>query len=143
MEQEDLKKQIQILTDTEAIKQLTYRYAEICDDSHNPDRICSVFTADAVWDGGEQFGKFCGHSEIQAGFAGFSKTISISQHQMANAIISVDGNKATGEWAAVSILGKEDGNFILAVRYYKNYEKVNGRWLIKHLRPVCSIEERI
>ena len=66
----ELEQRITRLEDIEAIKQLKARYCDICDDTHNPDRIASVFAADGIWEGGD-FGQAQGHEAIQELFLGF------------------------------------------------------------------------
>ncbi|QLC90770.1 nuclear transport factor 2 family protein [Priestia megaterium] len=139
MHQHEMEKEIQKLVDIEAIKQLKYTYAEICDDNHNPNRICSVFTEDAIWDGGEQYGKFIGHDQIRKAFAEFSKSIDLSQHNMTNPIITVDGDEAKGQWYAFGIFRKNNDDFIQAVTYFDEYMKVDGKWLIKKLVPQLKL----
>ena len=51
-----LEERIQRLEDIEAIKNLKARYAAVCDDKYNPEEAIKLFTEDAVWDGGEDFG---------------------------------------------------------------------------------------
>ena len=60
-----LEQRITRLEDLEAIKQLKARYCEICDDNHDAERITSIFTEDAVWEG-RGIGKAKGHAEIRA-----------------------------------------------------------------------------
>lgn len=48
MDLRELEARITRIEDLEAIKQLKARYCEICDEDHNPDRITSVFSEDAI-----------------------------------------------------------------------------------------------
>ena len=48
---DSLEARVQRLEDIEAIRQLKAEYCDICDDSHNPDRIVTIFTEDGVWEG--------------------------------------------------------------------------------------------
>ncbi len=131
----DLAARITRLEDIEAIKQLKARYAEICDDDHNPDRVASVFAEDGIWES-EDFGKAEGHAAISKLFAGFRKMFNFSQHNMMNPIIEVDGDRATGVWY---IMGpwtfRETGEEKwMALKYEDDYVKVNGEWKYQHLR---------
>lgn len=74
----ELEKRITRLEDIEAIKQLKARYCEICDDTHNPDRITSIFAEDGIWES-EDFGTARGHEEIRELFRGFEKLFSVTQ----------------------------------------------------------------
>lgn len=130
----ELVNEIQRLADIEAIKQLKYRYAEICDDNHNPDRICSVFTEDAIWDAGEKLGKYVGHAQIRDAFSNFAKALDFSRHYLTNPIITMDGNQASGEWYASGLFRVRNGpDYFAATTFIDEYEKTNGKWLIKKL----------
>jgi len=52
MSLEDLERRVQILEDIDAIKKLKARYTGYCDNGYDPEGIASLFTEDAVWDGG-------------------------------------------------------------------------------------------
>lgn len=137
MKPKDMEQQLTRLADIEAIKQLKYRYAEICDDYHNPDRVITLFVEDGIWeDPSGVFGIAKGRAEIHKLFEGFAKMIDFSQHNMMNPIITVNGNTATGEWYLlgpyrIRATGKE---FWLAGMYRDDYVKVDGQWKYKHLR---------
>jgi ketosteroid isomerase-like protein len=130
-----LEERMTRLEDIEAIKQLKARYAEICDDMHNPDRITSVFAEDAIWESPD-FGKAVGHAEIKALFTRFQQMFSFSQHNMMNPIITVTGNRATAIWYIMgpwtyTATGEEKW---FALRYDDDYVKINGEWKYAHLR---------
>ena len=135
MNLDDLNKRITRLEDIEAIKQLKARYCEICDDNHNPDRITSVFSEDAIWEG-RGIGKAEGHAAIRELFAGFQKMMSFTQHMVVNPVIEIDGDSAKGTWYFFGPFTFVDGNQAKwqAARYHEDYQKVNGVWKIKHLR---------
>lgn len=132
----DLQERITRLEDIEAIKQLKARYCEICDDNHDPERILTVFSADAVWEG-RGIGKAEGHAEIRKLFEGFQQAISYSQHMVLNPIIEVDGERATGVWYFFGPFTMREGNRALwqAARYHEVYQKqADGCWKIHHLK---------
>lgn len=137
MNVEDLERRIARLEDLEAIKQLRARYCEICDDNHNPDRIVSVFSEDAVWEG-RGIGKATGHSEIRALFENFQKMMSFTQHMVMNPIIEIDddGRHAKGTWYFFGPFTFYEGNQAKwqAARYHDDYIKQEGEWKILHLR---------
>ena len=130
-----LEERITRLEDIEAIKQLKARYAEICDDMHNPERITSVFAEDAIWESPD-FGKAVGHAEIKALFTRFQQMFSFSQHNMMNPIIEVNGNRATGIWYIMGpwTYTKTGEQKWFALRYDDDYVKINGQWKYAHLR---------
>ena len=63
----ELEKRITRLEDLESIKQLKAMYCTICDDDHDYNRITTIFTDDAIWEG-RGIGKAEGHDEIRALF---------------------------------------------------------------------------
>ena len=73
MSQEDLERRIRRLEDIEEIKQLKHRYCAACDDTYDTDAIVSLFTEDAVWDGGI-WGKFEGGKRYGAFSGGRPKS---------------------------------------------------------------------
>jgi len=122
MDLDELTRRVTRLEDIEAIKQLKARYCTICDDDHNPERITSVFTEDAIWEG-RGIGKAQGHAAIRELFKGFQRTISYSQHMVMNPIIDVDGDRATGVWYFFGTFTMRDGNQAKwqAARYREDY----------------------
>ena len=69
---EALERRIQQIEDLEAIKRLKYEYAGACDDFYNPEIMLTLFTEDAIWDGGADFGVHRGHAELKEFFMGVS-----------------------------------------------------------------------
>ncbi len=131
----ELEQRITQLEDIEAIKQLKARYCDICDDTHNPDRIASVFAADGIWEGGD-FGQAQGHEAIQELFLGFRNMFTFSQHNISNPIIEISGNRATGIWYIMGpwTLAEDNKEIWMAARYDDDYVKVDGEWKYQHLR---------
>ena len=123
------------IEDIEAIKQLKALYCEICDDGHDPQRIITIFTDDAIWEG-PGIGTARGHAEIQALFTGFRDSITFSQHMTINPRITVSGATAQGTWYFLGPFKFTEGDRSRwqAARYHEDYVKVDGTWKIKHLR---------
>jgi hypothetical protein len=140
----DIEARITRLEDIEAIKQLKARYAQICDDMHNPDTIASVFSEDGIWEN-EDLGKATGHEEISALFSTFRDMFSFSQHNMSNPVITVDGERATGIWYIMSPhdVTEDNRKTWIAARYDDDYVKVDGEWKYQHLRAdIRMLEDR-
>ncbi len=135
MDVSELEARITRLEDLEAIKQLKALYCEICDDSHNPDRIVTIFTEDGIWEG-KGIGTASGHAEIRALFQGFQSMISFSQHMTMNPRIEVHGDTANATWYFFGPFTFRENNQAKwqATRYLEDYAKVDGQWKIKHLR---------
>ena len=145
---QNLEARIQRLEDLEAIKQLKALYCEICDDGHDAERIVTIFTQDAVWEG-KGIGKATGHEEIGRLFKGFGQAMSFTQHMTMNPRISVEGDEAQGTWyffgpftfrASDSQAAQAKWQ---AARYRETYQRVNGEWKIAHLRieqPTMAVD---
>ena len=130
-----LTERITQIEDLEAIKQLKALYCEICDDGHDPERIVTIFTQDAIWEG-RGIGKACGHEEIKALFRGFRDSISYSQHMVMNPRITIDQDRAHATWYFLGPFTFAAGNQAKwqAARYHEDYIKIDGEWKIQHLR---------
>lgn len=139
---ESLVARITRLEDIEAIKQLKAEYCDICDDTHNPDRITALFAENGIWEN-PTYGKATGHSEIRALFEKFRGMYSFSQHNIMNPRIVVDGENATGIWYIMGPWNSiQDGkNIWITARYDDDYVKVNGEWKYAHLRVDIRMTE--
>lgn len=140
----ELEARIEKLEAIEAIRQLKARYCEICDDSHNPKEIVTIFTEDGIWEG-EGIGRAKGHKEISKLFSDFQKTISFSQHMVQNPIIDVSGKIAVGRWYFFGMFKfyQNETRRWQAARYQETYESIAGVWKIKHLKiapPTMSVK---
>ncbi len=140
MTTEELERRVRIIEDIEAIKKLKARYCAVCDDNHNPDEIVKLFAIDGVWES-EGIGTHRGHAEIRALFEKFRERISFSQHNVMNPIIEVYGDVAKGTWYFLGPFTFRKGNraMWLAARYEEDYVRIDGAWVIKHLRAIGRI----
>ena len=139
MNLEDLEQRIRVLEDIEAIKKLKARYCAYCDHDYDADGIASLFTADAVWDGGN-FGRHEGQGAIRTFFRGASRIFPFAIHQVMNPIIEVEGDKANGSWYLFQPCTLAEGNQAvwLAARYEEEYVRVGGEWKFKQLKVFPS-----
>lgn len=97
---DDLAQRIAKLEATEEIKKLKSRYAQACDDNYNPETMRTIFSKDAVWDGGTPFGRHEGQDAICEFFAEVSSQITWALHYMLTPEIEVadDAKTAIGTW---------------------------------------------
>ena len=135
MEMSELEKRITRLEDIEAIKQLKARYCHICDDTHNPETIASVFAEDGIWES-DDFGKAQGHRDKRALFSSFRELFTFSQHNISNPVIQVKDTHATGIWYIMGpwTIAENNKEIWMAARYDDDYVKINGEWKYQHLR---------
>lgn len=131
----DLADRIQRLEDIQAIRSLKAKYCAVCDEGHDPNAIAQIFTADGVWES-PTVGRFEGIDEIRLDFERAGKRISRSQHTIANEIIEVNGDRATGTWYIVALFERpaEPGTTWTLGRYHDEFVRVNDQWRIRHLR---------
>src|SRR5258707_13496753 len=66
---ERIERQLQVLEDAEAIRNLKARYAALCDNQYDADGIASLFTEDAVWES-PALGRFERREAIRSFFQG-------------------------------------------------------------------------
>jgi uncharacterized protein (TIGR02246 family) len=129
-----LQKQLTMLQDIEAIKQVVYSYCDIADDDHNQDRIVSIFTEDGIWEGEPHRAQ--GHAAIRALFKTFAEQICFSQHNVFNPRIRVDGDTAYATYYFLGPFTFRENNhrsWIIA-RGEDDLVKADGVWKIKHHR---------
>ena len=134
MSVEDLAQHIQTLESIQAIKQLKARYCALCDDQYDANGIASLFTEDAVWDGGN-FGRHEGREVIRKFFQDASKIFPFAAHNVMNPIIEVDADTATGQWYLFQPCTLAEGSQAawLAGRYEETYVKSEEEWKFKYL----------
>ena len=135
MSLEDLERRLKVLEDTEEIKVLKRRYCAYCDDTYDADGIASLFTEDAVWDGGIR-GKCEGREEIRSFFQNAPHRMPFAIHMVLNPIIEVNGDTAKGTWYLFQPCTWADGNRAIwgSARYDEDYVRFDGHWMFQHLR---------
>ena len=135
MSLQNLERRIRVLEDIEEIKVLKRRYCAYCDDNFDADGIASVFTEDAVWDGGPR-GKMEGRGQIRRYFQKTPQWMPFAVHMVLNPIIEVNGDTAKGTWYLFQACTLAEGDQAIwgSARYDEDYVRVNGQWLVQHLR---------
>ena len=129
---ENLEGRVRTLQDTDAIRNLKARYAELCDDNYSPDGIAALFVEDAVWDSGA-LGRFEGRDAIREFFRGASKIFTFAIHYSLNPQIEVTGDTARARWYLFMPCTIGDGNQALwrAGIDDEEYVRVDGQWMFK------------
>jgi len=137
MSLDDLEKRIQAIEDIEAIKQLKATYSEYCDDSYNPEKMMGIFTEDAVWDGGERFGKYTGHKEIKEFFENASKSLVFGAHFFLQPRITLTGEKtAKANWYLwqTSTMANGKGVWICGLEDDEYRKCDDGKWRMSNMK---------
>lgn len=129
----ELQQTIQRLADIEDIKQLKARYASACDDDYNPATLAPLFAEDAIWDG-NILGYAEGREGIREFFAAASSLVPFAVHQVSNPLIEIDGDSASGQWFLWQPMVFGEQALWLSAVYHDNYVRVDGQWLIQHLK---------
>jgi hypothetical protein len=137
---EDVAARVARLEAIEAIRTLKARYADVCDTGYDPDRMAPFFTDDAVWDGGERFGRYEGLEAIRGFFRDVSSQIVWALHYMVAPVIEVadDPETATGSWylwQPCTVVGPDGPQAVwLTGRYADRYRREGGEWRFEEVR---------
>ncbi len=99
-ELESLRRRVERLEALEAIRNVKAQYARYCDPVHNIDGMVNLFTKDAVFDIGEEYGSYHGQEEIRAFLKGADDIIPWAIHYMVSPQIELsdDAQSAHGTW---------------------------------------------
>jgi len=140
----DLEQRIRQLEDIEAIRALKAKYSMHADEKYTDDHQlrseeereaiageqASVFTEDAIWDGGAQFGVLRGKKAIHASLRSIGWKFAM--HYFVNPVIEVNGDRATGRWMLweVATLAASDKAVFLAAVTEDEYVRTSEGWRI-------------
>ena len=95
--------------------------------------IGSLFTKDAVWDGGAGLGECRGREAIVERFR--EPTLSFSWHYFVKPRIEIDGDRARGTWDILAPCTSAEGRALwMAGSEDDEYARVDGRWLHSAMR---------
>ena len=133
-----LEQRIARLESAEQIRAMKAYYCELCDRGYDADSLCTLFTEDAVWDGGP-FGRHEGRPAIHKFFAGISGSLIFAAHLVMNPVIEfLDDDTAQGKWRlwepATVMEGDAVTSKVLLAGYEDVYVRVENQWLYKSLR---------
>ena len=140
----DLEHRLAKLQAAEEIRQLKARYAAVCDTGYSPERMVPLFTSDAVWDGGERFGRHEGIDAIYRFFEGVSSQIVWALHYMVAPIVEVEDDleTATGSWylwqPCTLVTGEGPQAVWLTGTYADRYRREEGGWKFSEVRLDCQ-----
>ena len=139
---ERLERRLQVLEDAEAIRNLKARYAALCDQQYDADRIAALFAEDALWDS-PGLGRFEGREAIRNFFRGASAIFSFSIHYSLNSKIEVDGDTARASWYLFMPCTLAAGNRAMwrASIDHETYARISGTWMFRHKRsePLMNV----
>ena len=142
---EPLEARIQRIEDHMAIERLLMEYGRSLD-NRDFSTYSRLFASDGVWNGG--LGTYRGPAAIQAAMEkSFSTATDIPKganyHLLTNAIIDLDGDRATAvsKWAFVTLEEKKPPQIAFAGRYDDTLIRENGQW--KFQRRVAGAARQV
>jgi len=92
------------------------------------DELVSLFTDDAVWEGGGPLGTATGHDALRERFR--APTLQYSWHFFVKPDIRVEGDRATGTWDVLAMMTTTEGRAMWMVGVeHDEYRLEGGRWL--------------
>ncbi len=138
MDELSIEEKIHRLYAIEEIKNLKAVYCSYCDDQYDPNGLASLFTENAIWDGGSEFGRHEGREAIKHFFAGVSANILFAAHLVMNPIIKVSGDRAKGQWRLImpcTVIEAEKGSEAkwLLSKYDEEYALSRDKWLFSKM----------
>lgn len=142
-----LQRKIQVLEDLEAIRELKVRYGQICDGRYGVKdkkklkalarEVIELFSDDAIWDGGKQFGIYRGKKDIYEFFT--QPSYNFGLHYFVRPDLSINGNKASGRWYLLMPATMKDNTAVWMAGFEDDeYVKSSGQWLCSHMKLTIS-----
>ena len=130
-----LAERIDRLEQIEALKQLKYRYCAAVDANYDAAAIASMFTEDAVWDGGD-LGYYSGRDAIHKSFMEPNSSVLWMRHCVVNPIIDITGDRAQCQWYMWLPKITNDGTSksFQGGTYVDQCRRVDGRWFFEHMQ---------
>lgn len=129
----DVERELRRLKDIEAIVRLRSLYCYYAD-LRDGDKWSSLFTEDGVFET-DVFGIHRGRETIRA-----LQHLPFAVHYVANPIIDIDGDRATGKWLLFEPcsfpVGKRKQPVWGMAKYEDVYERVGGEWKFKHVKLI-------
>jgi amidase len=130
-----------------AVRNVLARYMKLCDqpchDTGFP-QLGDLFTEDAIWEGvgalySQTFGRQEGRADIVAFLhkylAPYSTHFKMNAHFLTADAVTVDGDRARGEWVMLQAsIYEDDTSELVSARLTVDFRKVGGAWLMSHFR---------
>jgi len=123
-----------MLEEDKAIRDLMSRYCFLVDriPDRNAEAFAALFTEDGVWNSASLDRRVEGRQQLRDFMAGVYDSDGVYRHLIANAIISIDGNRATAHsYVHVSNLATGTPVCVMIAFYDDDLVKHNGKWLFK------------
>jgi SnoaL-like protein len=141
-----LGQRLALLEDRQAILELGSAFAAAASGGWStrvtdPEAVAALFVPDGVWDG-ELDGQARGHEQIRAIFGRSAGDGRLAFHLMANPVIALSDDRASGRWNVVSYGGQPGRGEIRGGIYHAELLRTPAGWRFARLRhePVFSAE---
>jgi len=141
-----LEERVRIIEDREEISRLRVKYTLFNDGGfngmtthHDIDGLMELFAPDAVWEGPSSTRTATGIDEIRQLMIDFQATPFVI-HNVMNPIIDVAGDRATGNWHAIILIGHSGEAIWMFGNYEEEYVRLEGTWKFKSVRYVPAVE---
>ncbi len=128
------------------IRNVLARYMKLCDQpchDQNAPQLGDLFTSDAIWEGigvlyTQTFGRQVGRENIAAFLGTYlapSTHFKSNVHFLTSDAITVNGEKAYGEWVMIQVSTYEDDRSeFIAARLSIDFHQQGDNWLMSHFR---------
>ena len=141
-----LESRLRVVEDIEAIRRLKARYGQLADLRYGRDgvkptqelepiarELASLFSEDAVWDGGKALGLCEGREAIYQRF--MEPSLHFSWHYFVKPQIQIDGDRARATWDILAACTtKKLVAHWMAGQEEDEYVRVEGSWLHSRMR---------
>jgi ketosteroid isomerase-like protein len=120
------------LEDDKAIRDLISRYCFLIDRDRDADAFAAMFTEDGVWESASLGRRIAGRKQLREFIEGVYGSDAVYRHLIANALISIDGDRATAHsYVHVSNLATGIPVCFMVAFYDDELVKQHGEWLFK------------
>lgn len=138
----DLERRLREAEDYRQIVELKSTYCDRCDRNGpgpvdaawGADGVAELFVADGVWEAEVLGVHAVGREAIRASFAARRRTAFVSSHSVANPIIRIDGDTASGQWNGIFYSCSAAGTQIGFGTYHEQYVRTADGWRFRQLR---------
>ena len=145
----DLEQRLRAVEDREAIRALKAYYARCADEKYTDDhrrkpqdevdaitrrQVEATFTADAVWDGGKQFGLREGREAIYNHLR--SGGWNFALHYFVSPVITISGDAGQGSWMLWQpcTLTQDDRAMLMSATTEDDYVRTPQGWRMRRMR---------
>lgn len=139
MHDRDLAERLERLESELALHRLVHEYC-VGADTEDVELWSSVWTEDAVWAVSDDQ-TFAGAAEIRAAVERQWRAFARMQHAVANHVVSIDGDEATGRSDVTVFVQLADARWVTGGgTYVDRYRREGGRWKISERRVVGGFD---